>query len=115
MPSTTNFRFGDVVLVHFPFTDLTTTKKRPATVVSSDHYNRDKLDVILMAITSQMAHLGRLGVVEVSDWKRSGLLGPSVLKPILASIQKDKVIKTLGRLDATTRGDVQTTLGEILG
>jgi mRNA interferase MazF len=34
MPSTTAYKFGDVVLVPFPFTDQTATKKRPAVVVS---------------------------------------------------------------------------------
>ena len=32
-------RFGDVVVVPFPFTDQSTTKKRPTVVVSSDAYS----------------------------------------------------------------------------
>ena len=39
MPSTTGYRFGDLVLVPFPFTDQTGVKKRPAIVVSSDAYH----------------------------------------------------------------------------
>lgn len=39
MPSTTTYRQGEVVLVSFPFTDLTSTKRRPAVVVSPDTFN----------------------------------------------------------------------------
>lgn len=45
-------RFGDVIVVPFPFTDQSATKKRPALVVSSDAYQRERPDLILMAITS---------------------------------------------------------------
>ncbi len=32
----TGYEFGDVLLVPFPFADQTTTKRRPAVVVSSE-------------------------------------------------------------------------------
>jgi mRNA interferase MazF len=54
MPSTTAYRQGDVVLVSFPFTDLTSTKKRPAVVVSPDTFNARNEDVVLVAVTSQI-------------------------------------------------------------
>jgi len=53
MPNTTSFDFADIVLVPFPFTDQSTTKKRPAVIVSSSAYHRQRPDLILMAITSQ--------------------------------------------------------------
>lgn len=53
MLNMTNYEFGDVVLVPFPFTDLTTIKKRPAVVVSSADYQRERSDLILIAVTSQ--------------------------------------------------------------
>jgi mRNA interferase MazF len=49
-----SFNRGDVVLVPFPFTDLTTQKQRPALVISSKDFNDSSSDVILVAITSQI-------------------------------------------------------------
>ena len=51
----TSFEFGDIILVPFPFTDQSTTKKRPAVVISSETYNTERPDLIIMAVTSQIA------------------------------------------------------------
>ncbi len=51
---TAGFNFGDAVLVPFPFTDHSGTKKRPAVVVSSSSYNASRRDIVIMAITSQV-------------------------------------------------------------
>ena len=51
MPNTIAYSFGDVVLVPFPFTDQTASKKRPAVVVSADVYHQRRPDVIVMAVT----------------------------------------------------------------
>ena len=49
------YRRGDVVLVSFPFTDLTFAKRRPALVVSPDIFNELNQDLILLAVTSQLS------------------------------------------------------------
>ncbi|RNI30929.1 type II toxin-antitoxin system PemK/MazF family toxin [Rufibacter immobilis] len=43
---------GDIVWVHFPFTDLSESKKRPALIISNDNVNSSG-DYILMQITSK--------------------------------------------------------------
>jgi mRNA interferase MazF len=63
MPSTTAYKRGDIVLVTFPFTDLTSSKKRPALVVSPDRFNRQRRDLVLAAITSQIS--GEPGTVVI--------------------------------------------------
>ena len=49
----TPFEFGEILLVAFPFTDQSATKRRPAVVISSEAYHSQRPDVIVMAITSQ--------------------------------------------------------------
>ena len=88
----TAYEFGDVVLVPFPFTDQTATKKRPAVVVSSAAYNLNRLDIILMAVTSQMLSPPYFGEVVIARWQQAGLIKPSLVKPIFTTIEKGLVL-----------------------
>ena len=54
MPSTTVYRQGNIVLVSFPFTDLTSSKRRPALIISPDSFNAAGVDLVLAAITSHI-------------------------------------------------------------
>lgn len=110
MPPTTHYESGDVVLVPFPFSDQTTHKQRPAVVVSSAAYHRERADLIILAITSHIRPELGLGEALVTHWKQAGLIKPSVLKPALATIERGLVIMKLGKLDP---GD-QKKLPEIL-
>ena len=51
MANSSSFSFGDVVLVPFPFTDQSGTKKRQDVVISSHGYNASRCDIVIMAIT----------------------------------------------------------------
>jgi mRNA interferase MazF len=82
------FEFGDVVLVPFPFTSQAASKKRPAVVVSSGAYNTARLDVVVMVITSQVRTSAGSDEVWVRSWKTAGLLKPSVIKPVFATLEQ---------------------------
>ena len=114
MPTTTSC-FGDVVLVPFPFTDQTATKKRPAVVVSSNQYNNARPDVILMAITSHMSGYSRIGEVVVAGWQIAGLLKASTIKPIVTTIEKSLVIRKLGQLEEHDTLALKDVLKIVLG
>jgi mRNA interferase MazF len=95
MPSTTRYRRGDIVLVAFPFTDLTSTKRRPALVVSPDSFNDALQDIVLVALTSQLA-TGDGIAIDATDCVDGILPKRSVVKPSkIFTIHASLVVKRL--------------------
>jgi len=111
----TNSEFGDIILVPFPFTDQSTSKKRPAVVISSSPYNTERPDLIIMAVTSQLKPSRTIGEVIIQDWRAAGLLKPSAIKPVITTIEKRLVIKAMGRLRADDSTALKESLKTILG
>ena len=94
----TNYNFGDIVLLQFPFTDLTTTKKRPAVIISSFEYNSKRPDIIVMAVTSRIREIQSFCDVIIKEWKQAGLIKESAIKPMIITIEKDLILAKLGQL-----------------
>ena len=115
MQNMTTYNFGDVLLVPFPFTDQTTTKKRPTIVISSDSYNQSKLDLLLIAVTSQVKIPLQFGEILITEWSNAGLLKTSVIKPIITTLEKQLVIKKLGKLATPDIEALQNLLQQIIG
>lgn len=115
----TAYNQGDVVLVSFPFTDLTSTKKRPALVVSARWFNeRPEGDRVLAAITSVIrSPLARdETLVPDSDLTQAGLLKPSIVKAgKLFTLNENLIYKRLGTLPDESFRAVVARLEAILG
>ena len=108
------FEFGDVVLVPFPFTNQTTSKQRPAVIVSALAYNCVKPDIVLMAITSQFRPSPTLGEVWLRDWQTAGLLKPSAIKPVFATLEQALIIRQLGSLTPLDKTALKNSIAQIL-
>jgi mRNA interferase MazF len=109
------FEFGDVVLVPFPFTSQAASKQRPAVIVSNLAYNRAKPDIVLMAVTSQFRPSPALGEVWLRDWQAAGLLKPSAVKPVFATLEQALIIRQLGTLTAADLVALKNAISRILG
>lgn len=89
-----NLRFGDIVLLKFPFTDGETLKKRPALIIN----DFDDQDIIVCRITSRIYKTK--SDVKIDNWKESGLKLPSVIRVHkLATLQKEMIESVMGRVE----------------
>ncbi|MDZ7807679.1 MAG: type II toxin-antitoxin system PemK/MazF family toxin [Gracilimonas sp.] len=87
----------DIVLLPFPFTDLSATKKRPALVISPREYNSGP-DVLVMFVTSNLKAKAKMGDYILAEWEKSGLPKPSMTRMKFATIDKNLIIKKIAAL-----------------
>ncbi|HET6545151.1 MAG TPA: type II toxin-antitoxin system PemK/MazF family toxin [Rhodanobacteraceae bacterium] len=103
------------MLVSFPFTNQQGQKQRPALVVSSAAYQRERPDTILMPITSQIRDALRFGEITVRDWQAAKLIAPSRVKPILFTAEAALIRKRIGQLSAHDQAQVRAALATLVG
>jgi len=101
----------DVVLVRYPFSDVSTTKVRPAVVVSAPHASRDLFVVPLTSRTTDLL----AGEFVLADWAGVGLNVPSAAKRGVYTIHETLVIKRIGRLTAADAQQLDRSLRQWLG
>ena len=115
MPNTTSYKFGQIVLVRFPFTNQHGSKQRPAVVISSAAYNQARPDIILMAVTSQVRKMTGFGDAVIEGWQTAGLLKPSAIKPIVFTAEKSIIRKVLGNLADKDRDSLVAVIDSVIG
>ncbi len=113
----TPYKQGDVVLVSFPFTDLSAKKQRPAVVVSANWFNRSRADCVLAAITSQIpSALDRdQMLLSAADLKSAGLPKASLVRlGKIVTIHQALIQKRLGQIPAATFITILDGVREVL-
>jgi mRNA interferase MazF len=113
----TIYKQGEVVLVPFPFSDLSQAKKRPALVVSANWYNRCGPDCVLIGITSTVHSTLEPDevLIQKSEVKQAGLLFDSVVKTgKIFTIQQNLVVKSLGTLPSKTMERILYSLQNVI-
>ena len=108
MPS---FSKNDVILVHYPFTDLSATKVRSAVVVHAQHHFPDSF---IVPLTSRTASL-LAGEFVLAEWAAAGLHVPTAVKRGLYTVHETLILKRVGRLTSTDAEQVDRSLRQWLG
>ncbi len=109
------FQRGDVVLIPFPYTDLSATKARPTVVVSVPEYQDARGDLILAYLTSQTAPYDAEFDYLLEDWAAAGLLKPTLMRACLAVVNERLVQYQVGTLSARDMTEVNKRLQRALG
>ena len=104
---------GNIVLVPFPFTDMTDTKIRPALVIYVG-----KRDATVVFISSKVPNFVDEAQVVVSaqspSFEKTGLLTNSVIKlDKIATIDKSLIYGELGEIDDDLRQEINRKISEI--
>jgi len=89
----------DVVLVPFPFADLTTAKQRPCLLLESVKVDRLANLLIVAMMTSQVDGRAFPHDVSVKDWHGAGLPKPTLIRlSKLVTVESKLIRRKLGRL-----------------
>ena len=89
-----NYSKNIVILVRYPFSDLSNAKVRPAVIVNAPHSSQDILIVPLTSKTGSLLD----GEFVLSDWVAAGLNVVTAFKRGIYTVNRSLVIKTVGKL-----------------
>ena len=90
----------EIVLLSFPFSDLSASKVRPAIVISNDEYNSKFDDIIVVPLTMNLKFKEYAFVITNKDLVRGRLIKDSNVKvDRIFSVEKRLVRLTIGRVN----------------
>ncbi|CAI1494180.1 putative Endoribonuclease EndoA (plasmid) [Thermococcus nautili] len=108
----------EIVTVDFPFFDSNRRKRRPALVISNDHFNRISKGVVVVQITSNLESGFSEYNIKITE-KDVTLYGDSYLKPsiikpyVIFTVDKSEIYWVIGRLSNEKIREVQEVLRAI--
>ena len=106
-----NYLKNNVVLVRYPFSDLSNFKVRPAIIVNAKHISQD---ILIVPLTSKISSL-LSGEFVLAKWQAAGLNVPSAVKRGIYTVKQNLVIKTIGQLQQADIQKLEHSLRSWLG
>lgn len=94
---------GEIIVVPFPYTDMSTTKVRPAMVLSDEDHNSSEKDLVVCGLTSRLANSAHSVLIADQDMESGKLPRPSRVKATkVVAIDKRVVRARVGRVRPET-------------
>ncbi len=103
----------DVVVVPFPFTDSTTTKRRPALILSdANRFNIPVGHSIMAMITTAKQSVWPLDA-PIQDLDSAGSPAPSIVRMKLFTLDHRFIVRTLGALATMDKEMVEDSIARL--
>ena len=104
----------DVVVVPFPFTDRTASRRRPALVVSRPEALGTTVGQSVLAMITSATHSRWPLDVPLTDLAAAGLPAPSIVRMRLFTLDDRLVERQAGQLSVDDAAAVQAALARLL-
>lgn len=105
---------GDIVLLPVPFTDLSSTRRRPVIVLSNDAYNRSTTDMIVVAMTSNLTQHSHSFILTSADLVLGTLNHPGRVRvDKIYTLSQSIVVKIFGKVSDATLNRIRQILADL--
>jgi mRNA interferase MazF len=106
---------GTILLIPIPFTDLTSSKRRPVIVVSHDTYNASGFDMIVVAMTSNPVPTPYSFTLTNADLRAGQLNRPGKVRvDKIYTIAQQLAVRTFGIVKRETVERIITLLNTVI-
>jgi mRNA interferase MazF len=105
----------EIVLIKFPFSDLSDAKVRPALVISNNTYNTRNLDTVVLALTSNLSASDYKVFVTTQDLESGQLPVDSAIrvdKPF--SVLQSKILKVQAKILLVKFDEVRAAIAQLI-
>ena len=106
-----NYSRGEVVLVRYPFSDLSGSKIRPAVIVNAPHTSKD---LFILPLTSKTTSL-LAGEFVLKGWRQASLNIETAVKRGIYTVHQNLIVQRVGKLSDSDAKDLDDALRLWLG
>ena len=105
----------DVVVVPFPFTDSSSTKRRPALIISEPGAFNTQMQMSVMAMITTATHQPWALDVNITDLLAAGLKNSSIVRMKLFTLDHALIVRSIGHLAEMDEDEVLKSIEELVG
>lgn len=110
------YRQRDIVLVPFPFSDLSMQKVRPVLILSNDAYNQQSSDIVVCGLTTNLRPAPYSIIVDVANVEQPGTLRHKsrIKADAIASLEQSIIVKQIARLKLSVFRKIVTEIEDLI-